>query len=150
MGLTYSSVVNAGLDDVFSWHARPGAVARLTPPWLPVRVLRGAGSLRDGRAVLRLPGGLHWVAAHQPEGYSPPEAFADSLTSLPLPWRHTHRFSAAGQTSTLVTDLVATPLPARILRPVFSYRHRADATWRHARSPPSAGCPSQLTLARSQ
>ena len=58
MGLTYSSVVDAALDDVFSWHTRPGAITRLTPPWQPVRVLREAGSLRDGEAVLGLPGGL--------------------------------------------------------------------------------------------
>jgi NAD dependent epimerase/dehydratase family enzyme/ligand-binding SRPBCC domain-containing protein len=124
MGLTYSSVVDAGRDEVFSWHARPGAIARLTPPWQPVTVLREAGSLRDGRAILRLPGGLRWVAAHQPGGYDPPDAFADELTSLPLPWRHTHQFSPVGEAATLVTDVVETPLPARVLRSMFIYRHR--------------------------
>src|SRR5262249_5347192 len=93
MGLTYSSVIDADRDEVFSWHTRPGAIIRLIPPWQPVRVLREAGSLRDGRATLTLPGGLRWVAAHQPDGYDPPNAFADELTSLPLPWRHTHQFS---------------------------------------------------------
>jgi hypothetical protein len=56
MGLTYSSVVDASLADVFAWHTRPGAMTRLTPPWLPVRVLSEASSLRDGQAVLGLPG----------------------------------------------------------------------------------------------
>jgi uncharacterized protein len=124
MGLTYSSVVDAGLDEVFSWHARPGAVTRLTSPWHPVTVLREAGSLRHGRAVLGLPGGVRWVAACQPDGYDPPYAFADTLASLPLPWRHTHRFSPAGETATLVTDVVETPLPARVLRPMFAWRHQ--------------------------
>ncbi|MGH9068545.1 MAG: hypothetical protein ACRD0J_13825 [Acidimicrobiales bacterium] len=64
MGLTYSSVVDAALLDVFAWHARPGAIARLTPPWLPVRVVEEAAWLRDGRAVLALPGGSRWVADH--------------------------------------------------------------------------------------
>ena len=67
MGLTYSSVIDADRDEVFSWHTRPGAITRLIPPWQPVRVLREAGSLRDGRATLTLPGGLRWVAAHQPD-----------------------------------------------------------------------------------
>jgi len=127
MGLTYSSVVDAGRDEVFAWHARPGAIVRLTPPWQPVTVLRedtGSGSLRDGRATLGLPGGLRWVAAHQPGGYDPPHAFADELTSLPLTWRHTHQFSPAGEGATLVTDVVETPLPARALRSMFVYRHR--------------------------
>jgi ligand-binding SRPBCC domain-containing protein len=97
MGLMYSSVVDAGRDEVFSWHTRPGAITRLTPPWQPVTVLRDAGSLRDGRATLTLPGGLRWVAVHQPDAYDPPNSFADSLTSLPLPWRPArHRQAVAG------------------------------------------------------
>jgi len=122
MGLTYSSVVDAGRDEVFSWHARPGAIVRLTPPWQPVTVLREAGSLRNGRATLRLPGGLRWVAAHQPSGYDPPNSFTDE--ALRLPWRHTHQFSPVGEAATLVTDVIETPLPARVLRSTFVYRHR--------------------------
>src|SRR6266516_6111430 len=124
MGLTYSSVIDAGQDEVFSWHARPGAVTRLLPPWQPVRVLHEAGSLRDGRATLTLPGGLRWVATHQPDAYDPPNSFADSLTSLPLPWRHTHQFSPSGHAATLMTDVIETPIPARLLRSMLVYRHR--------------------------
>jgi uncharacterized protein len=122
MGLTYSSVVDASRDEVFAWHTRPGAITRLTPPWQPVTVLREAGSLRDGRAILGLPGGLRWIADCQPGGYDPPNAFADSFPRLP--WRHTHQFSPVGESETLVTDVVETPLPARMLRSMFVYRHR--------------------------
>ena len=124
MGLTYSSVVDASLTDVFSWHTRPGAMTRLTPPWLPFRVLSEASSLRDGQAVLGLPGGLRLTAVHQPGDYDPPHAFADELASPLLSWRHLHQFSAAGEGATLVTDVVETPLPARGLRSVLVYRHR--------------------------
>lgn len=124
MGLTYSSVVDASLGDVFSWHTRPGAMTRLTPPWLPVRVLSEASSLRDGQAVLGLPGGLRWTAVHQPADYDPPHAFADELASPLLSWRHLHQFSVAGERATLVTDVVETRLPARVLRPMLVYRHR--------------------------
>jgi uncharacterized protein (TIGR01777 family) len=124
MGLTYSSVVDASLGDVFSWHTRPGAITRLTPPWLPIRVLREASSLRDGQAVLGLPGGLRWTAVHQPAGYDPPHSFADELSSPLLSWRHLHQFSLAGERATLVTDVVETPLPARVLKSMLVYRHR--------------------------
>ena len=160
MGLTYSSVVDASLDEVFSWHARPGAITRLAPPWQPVRVIReasgssgasGSGSLRDGRAVLGLPGGLRLVAAHQPDGYDPPYAFADSLESLPLsavlPWRHIHEFSPAGEQATLVTDVVDTPLPARALRSMFVYRHRQLAGDLAALARARTICPDTLTIA---
>ena len=147
MGLRFSSVVDAPLGEVFAWHARPGAITRLMPPWSPVRVEREAGSVRDGQAVLRLPGGLRWVAAHQPGAYDPPHEFADALTSLPLSWRHTHQFALAGQYATRVTDLVQTPLPARVLRPMFAYRHRQLADDLGAQGRARELAPDPLTIA---
>ena len=147
MGLTHSSVVEAGLAEVFSWHARPGAVVRLTPPWPPVQVRREAGSLRDGQVVFGLPGGLSWVAAHQPDAYDPPHVFADTLESPLLTWRHRHEFSAAGERATLVTDVVDTPLPARALRSMFVYRHRQLAADLAALARARAVCPDTLTIA---
>jgi uncharacterized protein len=151
MGLTYSSVVDAPRGEVFAWHARPGAITRLMPPWPPVQVEREAGSVRDGRAVLRLPGGLRWVAAHQPGEYDPPLGFADALTSLPLsvvlPWRHARRFAMAGERATRVTDVVETPLPGRMLRPMFAYRHRQLADDLAAQARARAVCPDSLTIA---
>jgi uncharacterized protein len=151
MGVKYSSVVDAPLDEVFAWHTRPGAISRLMPPWAPVQVEREAGSVRDGRAVLRLPAGLRLAAAHQPGEYDPPHEFADALTSLPLsavlPWRHTHQFAPAGQHATRVTDVVETPLPARLLRPMFAYRHRQLAGDLAAQARAREICPDPLTIA---
>ena len=48
MGIEYSSVVDAPRDDVFAWHARPGAIHRLLPPWQPMSVVAEAASLADG------------------------------------------------------------------------------------------------------
>ena len=64
MGLQYSSIVDAPMTEVFAWHERPGALLRLLPPWQPIKVAQEAPSLADGRAVLRLPGGVRWVAQH--------------------------------------------------------------------------------------
>jgi uncharacterized protein len=128
MAHTFSEVVGAPLDEVFAWHARPGAFARLTPPWAPVRVAAEAASLGGGQAVLALPGGVRWVARHDPAAYDPPRRFADELASLPLSavlhWRHVHEFAEAGPNSTKVTDRVFTSIPAALLRPVFGYRYR--------------------------
>jgi hypothetical protein len=127
MGISYSSVVEAPLPEVFAWHGRPGALARLSPPWLPAKVIAEAGSLRDGRAVLAFPGGLRWVARHCPEGYHPPHSFVDEVTSMPfaaLGWRHTHVFSEAGEGATRISDEVRTPVPAALIRGMFAYRHR--------------------------
>jgi uncharacterized protein len=159
MSFTYSSVVHADLGEVFAWHGRRGAITRLMPPWQPVKVLREATSLRDGTAVLGLPGGLRWVAAHQPDGYDPPHVFTDKLEnaalSTVLSWRHTHQFAATAEAAagavassgTLVTDVVDTSLPGRLLRPMFVYRHRqlADDLAAHARA--RSVCPEPLTIA---
>ena len=157
MEFTYSTVVNAGLGEVFAWHGRPGAMARLTPPWLPVRVLQEASSLRDGRAVLGWPGGLRWVAVHSPACYDPPNMFVDELESCPLgavlSWRHRHQFAPAGEAgqdaerATLVTDTVDTTLPGRMLRPMFAYRHRQLADDLAAQARARSVCPDSLTIA---
>lgn len=133
MGLDYSSVVHAPITDVFDWHARPGAFHRLSPPWQPMRLVAEASSLKDGRATLALPGGLRWVAVHQPDGYDPPRRFVDvlggdGLATLPartaVRWRHTHQFDDIGDGRTRVIDRVDTGVPGSLLRPMFDYRHR--------------------------
>jgi uncharacterized protein (TIGR01777 family) len=133
MGLDYSSVVHAPITDVFDWHARPGAFHRLSPPWQPMRLVAEASSLEDGRATLALPGGLRWVAVHQPDGYDPPRQFVDTiggegLATLPariaVRWRHTHEFEDIGDNRTRVIDRVDTGVPGSLLRPMFDYRHR--------------------------
>lgn len=133
MGLVYSSVIDAPIYEVFDWHTRPGAFTRLTPPWSPMRLIAEADSLENGRAELGLPGGLRWVADHQPDGYDPPRRFVDSigaggLASLPaklaVRWRHTHEFEEVDGEKTRVIDRVETPVPGAALRSMFRYRHQ--------------------------
>ena len=132
MGIEYESVVEHPIAEVFAWHSRPGAMPRLVPPWQPMTVVAEAASLADGRAVLGLPGGLRWVAQHDPAAFDPPHRFVDELSShgpssWPARvigwWRHTHEFSEAAG-GTRVQDRVDTTVPAAALRSTFVYRHR--------------------------
>lgn len=133
MGIECSRIVAAPLTEVFDWYARPGAFARLSPPWQPLALIQEATSLADGQAVLGLPAGLRWVARHDPEAYDPPHRFVDEVgvdgpASLPaglaVRWRHTHDFEAVDATHTRVLDHVETPVPERLLRSTFDYRYR--------------------------
>lgn len=133
MGLVYSSIIDAPQDAVFNWHSRPGAFTRLSPPWQPMKLVSEAGSLRDGRAELVLPGGLRWIAQHQADAYDPPRRFVDQIASggpaslpaaLAVRWKHIHEFDAIDAARTRMTDRVETPVPGRFLRPMFAYRHR--------------------------
>lgn len=145
MGLVFSSAVEAPRAEVFAWFERPGAFTRLSPPWQPMRLITEADSLRHGTAELALPGGLRWIAQHQPGGYDPPRRFVDAiggrgLASLParvaIKWRHTHEFDDLGDGRTRVTDVVDTAVPGSMLRPMFAYRHRqlADDLAAHRRA----------------
>ena len=160
VGLQYSSVVDASRDDVFAWYARPGAFARLSPPWAPMRLVTEAGSLKDGRAELSLPGGLRWVAEHQAGGYDPPRRFVDTigsdgLASLPariaVRWRHIHEFEDLGDNRTRVIDRVQTPVPGAALRPMFIYRHRqlADDLAAHRQAAERGLVPSTVAVTGS-
>lgn len=133
MSITHSSIVGAPIESVFSWFERPGAFSRLSPPWQPARLQQESASLKDGEAVLALPGGLDWVAQHDADAYDPPFSFADTVTrrgipSLPVAslvrWRHVHDFAVAGPSRTRVTDRVDTQIGSRALRPMFIYRHQ--------------------------
>lgn len=122
----HSSVITAPVADVFDWHARPGALPRLLPPWQPVRVIRAAESLRDGTTVLGMPAGRRWVAQHEAAGYQAGRRFVDVLASrpflLPVSWRHTHDFED-DPAGTLMVDTVETAIPSRLLDGMFRYRH---------------------------
>ncbi|NDK90800.1 TIGR01777 family protein [Gordonia desulfuricans] len=157
MGIEYSSVVDAPPDEVFAWHGRPGAIRRLVPPWQPMRVIEEASSLAGGRAILGLPGGLRWPADHQPAAYDPPWRFVDELgrdglASLPVGlvgrWRHDHEFESVDPGRTRVIDRVDTPIPGRLLRQTFRYRHRqlADDVDAHHRARSWAATPVTVAV----
>lgn len=133
MGIEYASTVDHPIDEVFAWHTRRGAMRRLVPPWQPMRVVKETESLADGTAILGLPGGLRWIARHDPAGYHPPNQFVDVLSSdglMTMPpriigwWRHTHKYSEDGPGRTRVLDEVDTTVPGAALRSTFAYRHR--------------------------
>lgn len=132
MGIEFESIVEHPQGEVFAWHTRPGAMRRLVPPWQPMTVVAETESLADGRAVLGLPGGLRWVAQHDPADFDPPHRFVDRLSSdgpvswpvrLVGRWTHTHTFDEVPG-GTRVHDRVETAVPAAALRPMFVYRHR--------------------------
>lgn len=131
------------IDTVFDWHRRPGALSRLLPPWQPVEIGQQAMSLRDGTTILKFPAGRAWIAQHLPEDYADGRRFVDRLDSrpfvVPISWRHEHDFRIVGDGTELV-DRVHTAVPARLVRPMFAYRHRqlADDLAAHSLS---AGSP---------
>jgi hypothetical protein len=93
------SRIEASADEVFRWHARPGALERLSPPWDPTVVESRNGGIEDNgaRVVLRVgPLRQRWVAEHH--GAVPGRAFHDRQVAGPFAfWEHAHRMVPDGE-----------------------------------------------------
>jgi uncharacterized protein (TIGR01777 family) len=105
----YRSAMPVPAPDLFEWHARPGALERLTPPWEPVRVVEGAGGLEEGRRVtLSVPFGpirMKWVS-RQSE-VIPGRQFKDEQIDGPFThWVHTHLMLADGAAASILEDRI--------------------------------------------
>lgn len=127
MSFTTSQFLPFDRDTVWQYHTRMGAVARLTPPFLPMTPVRQAASLADGTTVFALPAGLKWIARHDITAYRRGRQFADECVSAPIKslaqWRHVHVFEDAPG-GTQLTDTVDTRVPHAALRSSFGYRQR--------------------------
>jgi len=91
--------IEAPADVLFRWHAEPGALERLSPPWEPVEVIDRAPGVRDGdRGALRVHMGplrLRWDFEHR--NYVEGRQFQDAQIRGPFKrWVHTHRFTPDG------------------------------------------------------
>ncbi len=132
--------IPAPAAEVFEWHARPGALTRLTPPWESVEIIERRGGIENGgRVVLRMglgPVSRQWVAEHR--GYEAGVQFRDVQISGPFAhWEHTHRIEADERESCILEDRIEYALPGgrlgqilggawtrRKLARLFTYRHQ--------------------------
>jgi uncharacterized protein (TIGR01777 family) len=101
-------------DELFAWHARPGAFERLSPSWQPMEIVEQSGGIEDGarlQFVLRKgPLRCTWVARHQ--GYVLGEKFEDVEERGPFShWHHVHRFTAIGPARSRLDDVVEYAVP---------------------------------------
>ncbi len=137
------SPMPASADELYQWHARPGAFERLTPPWETVRVLERHGGIDDGAEVvvaLRTLGRWRrWVARHH--DHQPGRQFCDTQREGPFArWDHCHRFVPDGPSRSRLEDEIAYALPLgrlgnglggafvrRTLERTFRYRHAVTA-----------------------
>lgn len=146
----HRSEVAAPARAVFDWHARPGALERLTPPWEAATLVRHDGIHDGDLAELRVavgPTTQRWVARHC--DFVDGVQFVDEEVEGPFArWRHTHRFEPRGPDRCLVEDRVEYELPAgavgralgggwvaRKLERMFVWRHAtlaSDLAWHRA------------------
>ncbi|HUK77233.1 MAG TPA: TIGR01777 family oxidoreductase [Thermoleophilia bacterium] len=101
-------------EQVYAWHARPGAFERLSPPWLRSQVIERSGGIEDhGTLVFEYGSGplrRRWIAAHGDA--EPGRRFSDRQLHGPFEaWEHTHTFIPDGPDRCVVEDHVEYRLP---------------------------------------
>lgn len=134
------SAMPVSAQALFDWHERPGAFERLTPAWMPARVLARSGGIHDGATVsLAVPLGplaLRWDVRH--EGYSPGRGFRDVQTRGPFAaWTHQHGMEPAPDGTSVLEDRIRYRLPVGALADLVAGRFAAGELsrllrWRHA------------------
>src|SRR5512145_813262 len=112
--LVYRSSISAPAPAVYDWHARPDAFARLTPPWMTVRVVDSVGGIAPGDwKRLRVgagPVGFSWTLVHHDAEDG--TGFVDEQLEGPVAsWRHEHRFLPGGSGGSILEDRIFYRLP---------------------------------------
>jgi uncharacterized protein (TIGR01777 family) len=123
-------------DEVFAWHKQPGALARFTPPWQKLKLVRKIGGLESGSEVefqMKLgPVWKTWLARHT--DYQEGRLFRDIQVKGPFgSWDHQHIFEDASAGCRYVDRIhYNAPLSMNFLsgsiekelNRAFSYRHQ--------------------------
>ncbi|HTX69089.1 MAG TPA: TIGR01777 family oxidoreductase [Thermoleophilia bacterium] len=134
----WRSVMPASADEVFAYHARPGAFRRLAPPWQKLVVREESGDVTGGRVAFDVwfgPVKRHWVA--ETGSAMPGRQFVDRQVEGPFAaWEHVHRFVPVEAERSELIDHVEYRLPAggftdafgegpagKTLTRVFHFRH---------------------------
>jgi len=131
----------ASAEKVYRFHAAPGALERLTPPWENATVYQQNGGIEDlgSRVQIRLrigPLTQTWVTEHA--ACEPGKMFRDVLVSGPFKkWEHTHLFVADGANASWLEDRVEYEMPLGWLGRIcggWYLRKRLGRmfAWRHA------------------
>ena len=107
---TWKSRFDCSVAELYSWHARSGALERLIPPWEDTWVLErnGEGVHPGTRAKLRIHFGpipLSWYALHLSD--EPGRSFCDEQSRGPFAfWRHQHLFTDSGDGGAILEDRI--------------------------------------------
>ncbi len=140
----FHSQIDAPSRDVYEWHAREGAFARLQPPWVDAEIISRQGGLETGAKTeikLKLgPFSKRWIAEH--DEHEAGKLFSDIQVEGPFRrWKHTHSFTPTDENKCTLADKIEYELPGgklgkrlgekyvqRQLNRLFTYRHRVTQT----------------------
>ncbi len=107
MRLFRRTLMPASAAQVYAFHERPDALARLVPPWERIRVVEAPTSLAKGTRVVLVQwfGPLRFTLESVHVACEPGKGFVDEMVRGPFrKWVHEHRFEAINDASSWLVD----------------------------------------------
>ncbi len=129
--------IDADPKEVYDWHLRPGAFARLSPPWERARVIEDVPFDKDARmSVIRMQKGPFSFMWHSLLWeFMDGQSFTDEQLEGPFSkWRHHHQFLPDGEGGTIIKDSVEYKPPLESIgRPLLGWYFRStlERLFRH-------------------
>lgn len=134
------TTIHAPVSALFAWHAKDGAINRLTPPWAPLSLVSRKGRGIDKGVeitfkiqIFGIP--MTWQARHI--DYKENKMFRDCQVKGPFAdWEHSHLFHEKSADLTVMEDRIRFRLPFGLfslpfygyaqkqLERIFFYRHQ--------------------------
>lgn len=116
---SYRAQFPCSKSELYAWHARPGALERLIPPWEKTSVISRKGSINPGGQVtMRMHAGpipFTWIAHHLE--CAPDRMFRDIQHKGPFSqWSHTHLFDD-DEAGAILHDKIEYALPFHSFTP---------------------------------
>jgi ligand-binding SRPBCC domain-containing protein len=114
MRLFRRTLMPVSAAEVYAFHDRPDALARLTPPWERVTILVPPASLAKGTRVVvrKWLGPIPFTVESIHDACQPGTGFVDRMVRGPFAqWVHEHRFEHVHATASWLVDDVEYSLP---------------------------------------
>jgi len=136
----FESSMPVSAEDLYEYHARPGAFQRLLPPWERIELAHEAPPIRDHSQlqffIKKGPFRIRWVAEHY--HVIPGQGFQDHQRRGPFKtWIHQHKFIPDGPNKAVLSYLIqvdppgsflgrtiAKPMLKKQMYRLFHFRHR--------------------------
>jgi len=131
------SVIETTAEESFTWHERPGALQRLTPPWQSMKVTSQTSGIKTGTKVRMINYffGVPVTLEAEHIAYNKGRFFQDTLIKSPFAsWVHSHSFFKSENDTSILEDKINYKLPFYFpwfmkglirneLKRIFRYRH---------------------------
>lgn len=130
---TFRTTIDAPIETVWAWHARPASVTRALPPWERSVVIEAPASLEKGtRVVTAMADAPDRQRVLERTEVAPLVRYVEEQRAgIFQSWRETRSFTSAGPGKTLLEDVIELETSGGASKAGIARRLKANVGWRH-------------------